>query len=348
MPVQFYHNQQMVNVSFNFHGLVIRRMLLVLQKRRGIRNNTHLNLMKKTLLLSSCIAMLGTLCTAQAAGTLVWDVSFTGTSSFPNTENIVAAGTDGNAYNSLSSSFGGGSVTDNVYNSGGSRLTITDSSSPLHVQQLQFCGEGQPERGGRHQLAVLFGLGEANSWNLKVNYTKGANTGWGFAPKGYSLSGLTSTAGTVVQGMEQTFIVTMDAGANDGSAQMGTSTLTLYLNGEAIATATLAASNRTNEKLDTFTLGGPPLQQRQQPDGGVFPGPAVSGRAERGTDCGPQQCSGTGLGFPQPGRRGPSGPAPQKAAALRMLFRRKPHGGYSLTGISVFHGLAAASSLPQP
>lgn len=234
-------------------------MLLVLQKRRDIRNNTHLNLMKKTLLLSSCIAMLGALCTAQAAGTLVWDVSFTGTSSSPNTENILAAGTDGNAYNSLSSSFGGGSVTDNVYNSGGSRLTITDSSSPLSMcNSFSFVVKASLNGEGATNWPVLFGLGEANSWNLKVNYTKGADAGWGFAPEGYSLSGLTSTASTVVQGMEQTFIVTMDAGANDGAAQTGTSTLTLYLNGEAIATATLASGNRTNEKLDTFTLGGRP------------------------------------------------------------------------------------------
>lgn len=215
--------------------------------------------MKKTLLLSSCIAMLGSLCTAQSAGTLVWDMSFTGTSSSPNTGNIVVTGTDGSAYESLTSSFGGGSVTDGVYNSGGSRLTITDSSSTLSMcNSFSFVVKARLNGDGTTNWPVLFGLGEANSWNLKVNYTKGANPGWSFAPEGYSLSGPTSTAGTVVQGIEQTFIVTVDAGANDGAIQTGTSTLTLYLNGEAVAAATLASGNRTNEKLDTFTLGGRP------------------------------------------------------------------------------------------
>ena len=216
--------------------------------------------MKKTLLLSSCITMLGTLCTAQAAGTLVWDMSFTGTSNSPNAENIVVTGADGSAYGNLTSSFGGGSVTDGVYHSNGSRLTITDSASPLSMcNSFSFVVKASLAGEGTTNWPVLFGLGEANSWNLKINYTKGANAGWGFAPEGYTLSDLTSTPGTVTQGKEQTFIVTVDVGANDGSVQTGTSTLTLYLNGQAIATATLDSSNRTNEKLDTFSLGGRPL-----------------------------------------------------------------------------------------
>lgn len=81
---------------------------------------------------------------------------------------------------------------------------------------------------------------------------------------------MTSTPGTVVQGLEQTFIITVDAGANDGVTQTGTAALTLYLNGQAIATATLASNNRTNEKLDTFSLGGAPLTETtiRQP---IFP-----------------------------------------------------------------------------
>lgn len=241
-------------------GLVIRRMRLVFQKRENIRNNTRTNFMKKISLLSSGIAMLGALCTAQAAGTLVWDMSFTGTSGSPNAGNIVVTGTDGSAYASLSPTFGGGSVEGGVYHSGGSRLTITDSSSTLSMcNSFSFVVKASLNGDGTTNWPVLFGLGEANSWNLKVNYTKSANAGWSFAPEGYSLSGLTSTAGTVVQGIEQTFIVTVDAGANDGAVQTGTSALTLYLNGEAIATATLASDNRTNEKLDTFSLGGRPL-----------------------------------------------------------------------------------------
>ena len=51
--------------------------------------------MKKTLLLFSCTAMLGTLHTAQAAGTLIWDMSFTGTSSSPNADNIVVTDSNG-------------------------------------------------------------------------------------------------------------------------------------------------------------------------------------------------------------------------------------------------------------
>lgn len=215
--------------------------------------------MKKTLLLSSCITLLAALATAHAAGTLVWGMSFTETSSSPNAGNIVVTGTNGAPYESLSPSFGGGSVTDGIYNSNGSRLTITDSSSTLSMcNSFSFVVKAELNGDGTSGWPVLFGLGESDSWNLKINYAKGENAGWGFAPEGYGLSNLTSTAGTVAQGAEQTFIVTVDAGANDGTAQTGTSTLTLYLNGEAIATATLSSDNRTNEKLDTFTLGGRP------------------------------------------------------------------------------------------
>lgn len=229
------------------------------QKRQDIRNHTNLHFMKKTLLLSSCITMLGALCTAHAAGTLVWDMSFTGTSSSPNAANIVVTGANGAPYESLAASFEGGSVTNDVYNSNGSRLNITDSSSSLSMcNSFSFMVKAELNGDGTSNWPVLFGLGEASSWNLKINYTKGENAGWGFAPEGYTLSDFTSTAGTVAQGVEQTFIVTVDAGANDGAVQTGTSTLTLYLNGEAIATATLASNNRTNEKLDTFTLGGRP------------------------------------------------------------------------------------------
>lgn len=235
-------------------------MPLVLQKKQDIRNQTNLHFMKKTLLLSSCIILLGAFATAHAAGTLVWDMTFTGTSSSPNAGNIVVTGTGGAPYESLSPSFGGGSVTNDAYHSNGSRLTITDSSSTLSMcNSFSFVIKAELNGDSASNWPVLFGLGESNNWNLKVNYTKGENAGWGFAPEGYGLSGLTSTAGTVAQGMEQTFIVTVDAGANDGTAQTGTSTLTLYLNGEVIATATLAAANRTNEKLDTFTLGGRPM-----------------------------------------------------------------------------------------
>lgn len=226
---------------------------------KGIQNHINHHLMKKTLALSSSIVMLGFLSTAQGAGTLVWDMSFTRTSSHPNVGNIVVTGADGSPYKSLFCSFGGGSVTDGVYHSNGSCLTITDSSSTLSMcNSFSFVVKAELNGDGASNWPVLFGLGEANSKNLKVDYTKGENAGWGFSPEGYTLSNLTSTAGTVAQGAEQTFIVTVDAGANDGTAQTGTSTLTLYLNGEAIATATLDSSNRTNEKLDIFTLGGRP------------------------------------------------------------------------------------------
>lgn len=234
-------------------------MILVLKKMKGIQNHINHHLMKKNLALSSSIVMLGFLSTAQGAGTLVWDMSFTGTSSYPHAGNIVVTGADGASYKSLFSSFGGGSVTDGVYHSNGSRLTLTDSSSTLSMcNSFSFVVKAELNGDGASNWPVLFGLGDSNSKNLKVNYTKGENAGWSFSPEGYTLSNLTSTAGTVAQGAEQTFIVTVDAGANDGIAQTGTSTLTLYLNGEAIATATLDSSNRTNEKLDTFTLGGRP------------------------------------------------------------------------------------------
>ena len=51
----------------------------------------------------------------------------------------------------------------------------------------------------------------------------------------------------------------MDAGANNGVTQADISALTRYLNGQAIATAMLASNISTNEKLDTFSLGGRPL-----------------------------------------------------------------------------------------
>lgn len=216
--------------------------------------------MKKTLLLFSCTAMLGTLHTAQAAGTLIWDMSFTGTSSSPNADNIVVTDSNGASYSGITPSFGGGSVTDGIYNSGGSRLTFTDNSSPLSLNNsFSFVVKASLNGEGTTNWPVLFGLGESSSWNLKVNYTKGDNADWGFAPEGYLLSEMTSTPGTVVQGLEQTFIITVDAGANDGVTQTGTAALTLYLNGQAIATAMLASNNRTNEKLDTFSLGGRPL-----------------------------------------------------------------------------------------
>ena len=243
-------------VEFNKRsGLGIRRIRLVLQKKKDIRNNTHINLMKKTLLLSSCIAMLGLLCTAQGAGTLLWDMSFTGTSSSPSASNIVVTGADGNAYTTLSPNFGGGSVTNGIYNSvSGNRMTFTDSASPIKMKDnFSFVVKASLNAGSTSNWPVLFGLGEAGSWNLKVNYTKGDNAGWTFSPEGYSLSNQISTAGTVVQGVEQTFIVTVATGANN------TGLLTLYLNGEIIATATLASTNRTNELLDTFSLGGRPI-----------------------------------------------------------------------------------------
>lgn len=216
--------------------------------------------MKKTLVLSSIIAMLGLLPTAQGTGTLVWDMSFTGTSNFPNTQNVVIKGTDDAPYGSLVSSFGGGSVADGVYDSNNTRLTLTDNSSPLSMcNSFSFVVKASLNGEGSSMWSVLFGLGENNDENLKINYKKDSNAGWGFTPESYTLSDSTYTPGTVVQGKEQTFIVTVDAGANDGTAQTGTAMLTLYLNGEAVATATLASANRTDEKLDTFTLGGRPL-----------------------------------------------------------------------------------------
>ncbi len=213
--------------------------------------------MKKTLLLSFCMSVLGGLCTAHAEGTLVWDMSFTGTAASPNASNIVVTGQDGSAYTTLTPTFGGGSVTDGVYNSSGSRLSFTDSASPLAMKNsFSFVVQAALNGEGASNWPVLFSLGEANSWNLKVDHTKGAGAAWEFNPEGYTLSDKSATSGTVTQGVKQTFIVTVDAGANDGAVQQGTSALTLYLNGTSIATATLASGNRTNEKLDTFCLGG--------------------------------------------------------------------------------------------
>ena len=144
--------------------------------------------------------MLGTLHAVQAAATLIWDMSFTGTSSSPNADNIAVTDCNGASYSGITPSFGGGSVTDGIYNSSDSRLTFRDNASLLSLNNsFSFVVKASLNGEGTTNWSVLFGLGEFSNWNLKDNYTKGDNDGWGFAPEGYSLSKMTSTPGTVVQ-----------------------------------------------------------------------------------------------------------------------------------------------------
>ena len=133
--------------------------------------------------------MLGTLHAVQAAATLIWDMSFTGTSSSPNADNIAVTDCNGASYSGITPSFGGGSVTDGIYNSSDSRLTFRDNASLLSLNNsFSFVVKASLNGEGTTNWSVLFGLEESSNWNLKVNYTKGDNDGWGFAPEGYSVT----------------------------------------------------------------------------------------------------------------------------------------------------------------
>ena len=198
--------------------------------------------MKKTII--ALMALAGMAIADDAS--LVWNLSFNGNSS------VITNGS-GEDYDSLSLSLNGATITDGICTStAGNRVTLFDSAATLKMMDdfslvIQGGANGQVSNWG-----VLFGLGEANSWNIKVaNNASGILT---FLEEGYSISDKEGSFATPYDEMG-TYIVTVDNGGKT-AAQQSTAALTLYYNGSVVATATLGSGNCTAELLDTFAVGG--------------------------------------------------------------------------------------------
>ena len=207
--------------------------------------------MKKTLI--TLAALVAGSASALADGTLVWDLTVTG-------DTYTVTNADGEAYAGLSVSLNGGSISDGICTSpapsNDQRIYITDNSSSITLNEsFSFVIQGglneEPSSWG-----VLFGIGEANSWNIKVNADT-TNETLGFSPEGYGITNQTR-GGSISTGMG-TYIVTY-AMQDDSTA-----TLSLYQNGALIATATQPDSNTTGEALDVFTIGGRPYDHAGYP-----------------------------------------------------------------------------------
>ena len=116
--------------------------------------------------------MLGTLHAVQAAATLIWDMSFTGTSSSPNADNIAVTDCNGASYSGITPSFGGGSVTDGIYNSSDSRLTFRDNASLLSLNNsFSFVVKASLNGEGTTNWSVLFGLEAVSYTHLTLPTT---------------------------------------------------------------------------------------------------------------------------------------------------------------------------------
>lgn len=198
--------------------------------------------MKKTI--TAIMALAGVAIADDAS--LVWDLSFNGNSS------IITNGS-GEDYDSLSITLNGATITDGVCKSTtGNRVTLFDSSATLRMMDdfslvIQGGANGKVAKWG-----VLFGLGEANGWNIKVaNNESGSLT---FLEEGYTISDKVASFATPYNEMG-TYIVTVNNGGKT-SARESTAALTLYYNGSVVATATLGSGNCTTELLDTFAVGG--------------------------------------------------------------------------------------------
>ena len=199
--------------------------------------------MKKTL-----IALLSLAGVASAAdATLVWDLTFN------KSNQAIVLNSTGGAYETLSVSLGDATVADGICSSAkGTRVTISDSASPLDVMNdFSFVVQG-----GLNSLPsewdILFGIGEADKWNFKI-----AHNGQGrltFLEEGYQVKDKVALTPTQY-GTHGTYIVTVN---NQGKTQEKTSDalMTLYYNGEVIATATLGNTSCSAQDLDTFALGG--------------------------------------------------------------------------------------------
>ena len=199
--------------------------------------------MKKTLI--TLLALCGVASATDA--TLVWDLSFN------DLNQTVVTNGSGNDYSTLTIAMNGSTVTDGICATpANNRVTITDSAATLRMMDsFSFVVKGGADVAVAN-WGVLFGLGEDNSWNIKVaNNTNGNLT---FLEEGYNISDKVGSTATPYGSMG-TYIVTVD---NGGKTQAGTSTaaLTLYYNGAQVATGTLGAINCTTQPLDTFALGG--------------------------------------------------------------------------------------------
>ena len=199
--------------------------------------------MKKTLI--TLLALCGVASATDA--TLVWDLSFN------NLNQTVVTNGSGNDYSSLTITMNGSTVTDGICATpANNRVTITDSAPTLRMMDsFSFVVKGGADVAVAN-WGVLFGLGEDNSWNIKV--ANNANGNLTLLEEGYNISDKVGSTATPYGSMG-TYIVTVD---NGGKTQAGTSTaaLTLYYNGAQVATGTLGAINCTTQPLDTFALGG--------------------------------------------------------------------------------------------
>lgn len=201
--------------------------------------------MKKTLI--TLFALCGAASATTTDATLVWDLSF-------NAKNqAVVTNGSGAAYSTLTINMNGSTVTDGICATpSNERVTITDSAPTLRMMDsFSFVVQGGADV-AVDDWGILFGLGEDNSWNIKV--ANNANDNLTLLEEGYSISDKVGSTATPYGSMG-TYIVTVD---NGGKTQAGTSTaaLTLYYNGAQVATGTLGAINCTAQSLDTFALGG--------------------------------------------------------------------------------------------
>ena len=183
----------------------------------------------------------------------MWDLTVTG-------DTYTVTNADGGEYAGLSVSLNGGSISDGICTSpdpsNDQRIYITDNSSSITLNDsFSFVIQGglneEPSSWG-----VLFGIGEANNWNIKVNADT-TNKNLGFGPENYGITNQTR-GGSISTGMG-TYIVTY-AMQDDGTA-----TLSLYQKGVLIATATQPDNNTTGEALDVFTIGGRPYDNAGYP-----------------------------------------------------------------------------------
>ena len=207
--------------------------------------------MKKTLI--TLAALVAGSASALAEGTLVWDLTVTG-------DTYTVTNADGGEYAGLSVSLNGGSISDGICTSpdpsNDQRIYITDNSSPITLNDsFSFVIQGGLNE-DPGSWGVLFGIGEANNWNIKVNADT-TNKTLGFDPEGYGITNQTR-GGSISTGMG-TYIVTY-AMQDDSTA-----TLSLYQNGALIATATQPDNNTTGEALDVFTIGGRPYDNAGYP-----------------------------------------------------------------------------------
>lgn len=199
--------------------------------------------MKKTLI--TLLALCGAASATDA--TLVWDLSFN------NLNQTVVTNGSGNDYSSLTITMNGSTVTDGICATpANNRVTITDSAATLRMMDsFSFVVKGGADVAVAN-WGILFGLGEANGWNIKVANNASGNLT--LLEEGYGISDKIGSTATPYGSMG-TYIVTVDNGGKT-QAQSSTAALTLYYNGVEVASGTLAAGNCTAEKLDTFALGG--------------------------------------------------------------------------------------------